>query len=48
MQLSSLTSEKIDELTDECAKREKEYNDYCGTTFQDIWRREINEFIEAY
>ncbi len=46
--LFSLTKEKIDKLNDEYKSKKKEFEDYKAITLQDLWRREVDEFIESY
>lgn len=48
MQIWSLTKEKIIELNNDFVKSKKEYDDYMNTSVEDLWRREILEFIEKY
>ena len=48
MALKSLTEERINDLMKEHENKTVEYNDYVSTTVIDMWKREINEFIEAY
>ena len=48
MPLFSLTKEKIDKLNEEYKAKKKEYEEYKAITLQQLWRREVEEFIEAY
>ena len=48
MPLFSLTKEKIDKLNEEYKAKKKEYEDYKAITIQELWKREIEEFIEIY
>jgi DNA topoisomerase-2 len=48
MPLFSLTKEKIDKLMEEYKAKKDEYDTYKSITPQDLWRREINEFIKQY
>jgi DNA topoisomerase-2 len=48
MPLFSLTKEKIDKLNEEYKAKKKEYEDYKAITLQQLWRREVEEFIETY
>ena len=44
----SLTQENIDKLNQEYKAKKKEYDDYKAITLQELWKREIVEFMEAY
>ncbi|AYV75735.1 MAG: DNA gyrase/topoisomerase IV [Terrestrivirus sp.] len=48
MSLFSLTEEKIAELTNECEKKQKEYDIYVNKTAQQLWKEELNEFLVNY
>ena len=48
MQIWSLTEEKIDELNKELEKSKKKYDEYVKTSVEEIWKKEINEFLEKY
>ena len=48
MPLFSLTKEKIDKLNEEYKAKKKEYEDYKAITIQQLWKREVEEFIECY
>jgi DNA topoisomerase-2 len=48
MPLFSLTKEKIDKLNEEYKSKKKEYEEYKAITLQQLWRREVEEFIETY
>lgn len=48
MYLFSLTSEKIKELNNEKDKKQQEYDEYNSITERELWKRELNEFIEMY
>lgn len=48
MPLFSLTKEKIDKLNDEYKAKKKEYEEYKAITLEQLWKREVEEFIEAY
>lgn len=48
MQLFSLTYEKIEELNKQYNEKKKEHDDYNSTTEMQLWRRELNEFMEFY
>ncbi len=44
----SLTQENIDKLNQEYKTKKKEYDDYKAITLQELWKREVVEFMEAY
>lgn len=46
--LFSLTDEKINELNELCKQKEKVLSDYRETKCTDMWKKEIDEFIEEY
>lgn len=46
--LFSLTLEKIDELTEDMKKKQKELDDYTKISLQDLWKRELLEFVSEY
>jgi DNA topoisomerase-2 len=46
--LFSLTEERIDELNKQYKNKKEEFNDYNSTTAVELWKREINEFVEFY
>jgi DNA topoisomerase II len=48
MYLFSLTEEKIEELEKEYKAKQEEYDDYCNTSIQDMWRRELTEFLDEF
>ena len=48
IKLFDLTTEKMEELENEHKKLEKKYNAYVKLTVEDIWRSELEEFMEAY
>lgn len=48
MPLFSLTKEKIDKLNEEYNAKKKEFEDYKAITLQQLWKREIDEFLETY
>ncbi len=48
MPLFSLTKEKIDKLNEEYKAKKHEYEEYKAITLQDLWKREVEEFVEAY
>lgn len=48
MQLMSLTTEKIDELTELYNMKKKEFDDYNTTTAQKLWERELDELADYY
>lgn len=48
MALFSLTQEKIDELNEEYTNKKNDYELYYNTTLKDLWKQEINEFLDAY
>jgi DNA topoisomerase-2 len=48
MYLTSLTTDKIEELKEERKKRKKEYDDYKNTSTEDRWRKELDELEKVY
>lgn len=48
MQLFSMTKEKIKELDDEIAKKNNDLDAYKNTTIEDMWKTELDEFIESF
>lgn len=48
LSLFSLTKEKIDELKDKLKNKEQELTDIKSTNEIDMWKRELNEFKDAY
>jgi DNA gyrase/topoisomerase IV subunit B len=48
MQLFSLTLEKIEELENEYKKKQDEYDDYNSITIEELWKRELNDFMISY
>jgi DNA topoisomerase-2 len=48
MKLTSLTTDKIEELNKKYAEKQKEYEDYNSTTEIELWRRELKELMEYY
>jgi len=48
MKLFSLTKNRIEELESELAKVEAEFETYKNTTVEQLWKNEINEFIDSY
>jgi len=48
MSLFSFTEEKIAKLNEEYKNKKKEYDNYCNLSVKEIWKKEIEEFIEAY
>ena len=48
MYLTSLTSDKIEELEKELDQRHIEYDDYKSTSIEDRWIRELKELEKAY
>ena len=46
--LISLTVEKIDDLTNELEKIKQELIDYKKVTIEELWTREIDEFLDCY
>lgn len=48
MSLWSVTLEKIEELNKEFAERQKDLDDYNSITLEELWKRELDEFVEAY
>jgi DNA topoisomerase-2 len=48
MQIFSLTKERIDKLNEEYKQKKDEYDEYKSITIQQLWKREVEEFIEIY
>jgi len=48
MQIFSLTKERIDKLNEEYKQKKEEYDEYMSITIQQLWTREVEEFIETY
>jgi hypothetical protein len=46
--LFSLTQDIIDELKKDYVEKKNDYDDYMKTPVSEIWKREINEFIDKY
>jgi len=48
MNMFAVTKEKINELNIEYNKKQKEYDYYVNTSEKDMWKKEINEFLDCY
>jgi hypothetical protein len=48
MKILSLTKNRIEELEKEYVKIMDEYEKYKNITVDELWKNEINEFLEAY
>lgn len=46
--ITSLTTDKINELLEEQKKRKKDLDDYTNITIEELWLREIDEFEKMY
>lgn len=48
MKLWSLTHEKVEQLRDQKAKKQRELESMENTTGKDLWRADLDQFEEAY
>ena len=48
MKITSLTTDKIEELENKLKEKQREYDDYFNTTEEELWRRELTALLEFY